>query len=63
MFLEFRRSRWAASAAASVVGLGLVVSAAGTAFASGPAAATPVTRAALDPALVAGGGATVRFVE
>ena len=65
MFLEFRRTgtrpRWQAAATASVVGVGLVVSAAGTAYASGPAPA--VTRAALDPALVAGAGATVPFVE
>jgi hypothetical protein len=65
MFLEYRRTgtrpRWRAAATASVVGVGLVVSAAGTAYASGPAPA--VTRAALDPSLVAGAGATVPFVE
>jgi hypothetical protein len=65
MFLEYRRTgarpRWHAAATASVVGVGLVVSAAGTAYASGPAPV--VTRAALDPSLVAGAGATVPFVE
>jgi hypothetical protein len=60
MFLEFRRP-WVAAATASMVGLGLVVGAAGTAYAAGPAPA--VTRAALDPSLVAGAGATVPFVE
>ncbi len=47
---------------AVVVGLG--VAPGGTAFASSaPPAPTPVTRAALDPSLVAGTGATVGFAE
>jgi hypothetical protein len=61
MFLEFRRPRLAAAATASIVGLGLVISAAGSAYASSPA--TTATRAALDPSLVSGRGATVPFVE
>ena len=56
-------SRWAAagvaSATAAAVGLS-VLTGAGTAFAS---AAPVVTRAALDPALVAGRGAGVGFLE
>jgi hypothetical protein len=54
-------ARWPALATASVVGLGLL------ATAGVPASAAPpvpvVTRAALDPALVAGRGATVDFAE
>ncbi|HEY0530716.1 MAG TPA: glycosyl hydrolase family 28-related protein [Actinoplanes sp.] len=61
MFLEFRRPRLAAAATASVVGLGLVISGAAGAYASSPA--PTATRAALDPSLVAGRGATVPFVE
>jgi hypothetical protein len=61
MFLEFNRSRLAAAATASIVGLGLAVGAPVSAYASGPA--PTATRAALDPALVAGRGATVPFVE
>jgi hypothetical protein len=61
MFLEFRRPRPAAAATAAMVGLGLVIGAAPSAYASGPAPA--VTRAALDPSLVAGRGATVPFAE
>jgi alpha-1,3-glucanase-like protein len=62
MFLELRSPRWAAAATASAVGLSMVLGAAGTAHAAaatGPA----VTRAGLDPALVAGRGATVGFAE
>jgi alpha-1,3-glucanase-like protein len=64
MFLELRRPgtppRWAALATASAVGLGLVLGAPGVAHAAtGPV----VTRAGLDPALVAGRGATVGFAE
>jgi hypothetical protein len=62
MFPEFRRPRLAAAATASIVGVGLVVGAASSAYASSPAPTT-VTRAALDPSLVAGRGATVPFVE
>ncbi|MGX6605999.1 glycosyl hydrolase family 28-related protein [Micromonosporaceae bacterium Da 78-11] len=69
MFLELIRPgvppRWAAVATASAVGLGLVIGAAGTAQAA-PAAVPGgpvVTRAGLDPALVAGRGATVAFAE
>ena len=54
-------ARWPALATASVVGLGLVVAAGVPAGAAPPAPA--VTRAGLDPALVAGRGATVDFVE
>ncbi|AGZ38995.1 glycosyl hydrolase family 28-related protein [Actinoplanes friuliensis] len=54
-------ARWPALATASVVGLGLAVGA------GVPASAAPqapvVTRAGLDPALVAGRGATVDFAE
>jgi hypothetical protein len=54
-------ARWPALATASVVGLGLL------ATAGVPASAAPpvpvVTRAGLDPALVAGRGATVDFAE
>jgi hypothetical protein len=76
MFLEMRGTgvppRWAALATASAVGLSLVIGAAGTAHAAtshaatshGDAGAGPVvTRAGLDPALVAGRGATVAFAE
>ena len=56
-----RPSRWATAAAAA---LGLSVVATGTAQASPHGAAAPVvTRAALDPALVAGRGAAVDFTE
>ena len=65
MFLELRRTsappRWATVATASAAGLSLVLGVPGTADAT--PRATPVTRAALDPALVAGRGATVPFVE
>ncbi len=65
MFLELNGTgappRWAAIAAASVVGLSLLVGTAGTAY--GKNAAQKETRAALDPALVAGRGAAVSFVE
>jgi hypothetical protein len=62
MFLELRSPRWAAAATASAVGLSMVLGAAGTAHAA--AATGPVvTRAGLDPALVAGRGATVGFAE
>jgi hypothetical protein len=61
MFLEFKRPRLTAAATASIVGLGLVIGAASSAYAAGPA--PTVTRAALDPALVSGRGATVPFVE
>ena len=54
-------ARWPALATASVVGLGLVV-AAGVPAGAAPSAPV-VTRAGLDPALVAGRGATVDFVE
>ena len=49
-------------ARAAAVGLGVVVTGAGPACRR-PAAAPAVTRAALDPALVAGRGASVGFVE
>ncbi|GAA2648626.1 glycosyl hydrolase family 28-related protein [Paractinoplanes durhamensis] len=59
MFLE--RSRLTA---ALVAGLSLAVGAAGTAHATGkPQVPVKVTRAALDPALVAGRGASVAFQE
>src|SRR3954470_1322517 len=65
MFLEFRGTgdppRWAAVATASAVGLSLLTGAAGTAHAA--PSAPVVTRAALDPSLVAGRGATVAFAE
>jgi hypothetical protein len=65
MFLELRRTsappRWATVATASAVGLSLVFGVPGTAGAT--PRATPVTRAALDPALVTGRGATVPFAE
>src|SRR5262245_51734532 len=66
------RRRWAAVAVASAtaagVGLSIVASSgtalAGVAGASGTVAAVPVvTRAGLDPALVAGRGANVAFAE
>src|SRR5690242_16206993 len=53
--------RWPVLATASIVGLGLVF-AAGVPASAAPAAPV-VTRAGLDPALVAGRGATVDFVE
>jgi hypothetical protein len=53
-------SRWSAAATAAAVGLGLIVAGGTTAFA---ASASPVTRAGLDPALVAGRGANVGFAE
>jgi len=49
-----------AALAAAVLGAGVVVIGGGTALAS---QTTPVTRAALDPSLVAGRGASVNFVE
>jgi Pectate lyase superfamily protein len=59
---ESRRVRLVLAAATSLaVGLGVMVSGAVPAVAS--PAPTPVTRAALDPALVAGRGATVGFSE
>ena len=61
-----KRSRWAAlgaAATAAVVGISIVAGGSvGTAFATGSAHAV-VTRAALDPSLVAGRGASVPFVE
>jgi hypothetical protein len=66
MSLESRKPgappRWAALATAGAVGLGMVLAAAGQAQAAGTAAPA-VTRAALDPALVAGRGADVAFSE
>jgi hypothetical protein len=57
-----RRRRWTALATASAVGLSLIAGA--PAAAAPSAAAKPVvTRAALDPSLVAGRGATVNFLE
>ncbi|MFF5121767.1 right-handed parallel beta-helix repeat-containing protein [Dactylosporangium aurantiacum] len=53
--------RWAAAATAAAVGLGVVVTGAAPAAAAG--ASPAVTRAALDPALTAGRGAAVAFVE
>jgi Pectate lyase superfamily protein len=57
--------RISATAAAAAVGLGVLVAGAGTALAgaAGSTAAPVVTRAALDPSLVAGRGASVGFVE
>jgi len=57
-----RPRRWAAAATVIVVGLGLTTATAGSA-AAGSSPAPTVTRAALDPALVAGRGATVDFSE
>ncbi len=55
---------FAASVTAAVVGLGVVVGVgAGTAGAGGGGPAPVVTRAALDPSLVAGRGASVAFAE
>ncbi|GAA0513063.1 mycodextranase [Paractinoplanes deccanensis] len=59
MFLELRRGGWAIAAAAA---LGTVLSA-GAAQAAPASPAPVVTRAGLDPALVAGRGASVAFVE
>src|SRR4051794_10507275 len=66
-------SRWAAVATASVAGLSVLTGGGPAAFAHGPgfsassggpgAGSSRVTRAALDPALVAGRGATVDFAE
>ncbi|GAA2600004.1 glycosyl hydrolase family 28-related protein [Dactylosporangium fulvum] len=53
--------RWSAAATAAAVGLGVLVAGGTTAYASPSAAA--VTRAALNPSLVAGRGADVDFVE
>ena len=59
----------AAITAAVAAGVALAVGATGTAYASVPAQTPPAptlpagTRAALDPALVAGRGATVGFTE
>ncbi len=61
-----RWARWAAIAAATAAGtaIGLVPATATAGPAGGPAAPVPVvTRAALNPALVAGRGATVDFAE
>ncbi len=64
-----RRSRFLAvglaSTTAAVVSLNVITGGAGTAFAASPAAspATAVTRAAIDPSLVAGRGASVNFKE
>jgi alpha-1,3-glucanase-like protein len=52
-----------AALAVAVLGAGVVVIGGGNAVASAGTPATPVTRAALDPSLVAGRGATVNFVE
>ncbi len=49
-----------AALAVAVLGAGVVMIGGGTALAS---QTTPVTRAALDPSLVAGRGASVNFVE
>jgi len=54
-------ARWPALATASVVGLALIAGAGIPASAA--VSATAVTRAGLDPALVAGRGATVDFAE
>jgi hypothetical protein len=57
-------SRRAAITAAVAAGVALAVGATGTAYATSPAPKLPAgTRAALDPALVAGRGATVAFTE
>jgi hypothetical protein len=57
-------ARWAAVATASAVGLSLMIGGAQVAVAGGTDGSTPVvTRAALDPSLVAGRGATVDFAE
>jgi hypothetical protein len=65
MSRSITRRRWAvlaiASTSAAVVGIS-VVAVAGTAAAA-PTGSPAVTRAALDPSLVAGRGATVGFVE
>src|SRR5882724_11586218 len=65
MFVDPRRAgvppRWAAAATACAAGLSLVTGSAGAAYAAGPSPA--VTRAALDPSLVAGRGAAVAFAE
>jgi hypothetical protein len=53
--------RWSAAAAAAAVGLGVVVAGGTAAYASSSTAV--VTRAALNPALVAGRGASVDFAE
>src|SRR5438552_11829301 len=56
----------AATAAAAVLGLGLVLGATGTALAGAPTRSGPapaVTRAGLDPSLVAGRGANVGVAE
>ena len=53
----------AVAVAATAVVAGLVAQAAGSASATAKPRVTPVTRAALDPALVAGRGATVAFLE
>jgi hypothetical protein len=56
-FVMSAPARWAAAA----VGLGLIIGGAPAALAAGPQPV--VTRAALDPSLVAGRGATVDFAE
>jgi len=57
-------ARWAAAAIASTAGLSMMIGGAPVALAGGTGGATPVvTRAALDPSLVAGRGATVDFAE
>jgi hypothetical protein len=53
--------RWSAAAATALVGLGVVVAGGTAAYAT--AGGPVVTRAALDPALVAGRGANVGFSE
>jgi Alpha-1,3-glucanase catalytic domain D1/Alpha-1,3-glucanase catalytic domain D2 len=55
--------RWAVVATASVAGLSLMLGGAQSAFAGADGSTPVVTRAALDPALVAGRGATVDFAE
>ena len=55
-------ARWAAAATACAVGLSTVVAGAGPAAAADRSAPV-VTRAGLDPALVAGRGASVDFAE
>jgi len=56
---RFPRSRWITLAAVAATGAGLLTGAAAAAAAPGPV----VTRAGLDPALVAGRGADVPFLE
>ena len=58
-----RRTAVAAVVAVTAVAAGLVAHAAGSASATAKPRPTPVTRAALGPALVAGRGASVAFLE